>query len=243
MMFITNPDTVDCARDLDDSRLGPVCLFTGKVICTILKKKKKLDVPYDSIKGPWIDWAYDRDNFAWVVSYHKAVADEYKRRFGRHPQSFKDVGREFFDTIPQVRVLDDVPALAFDAKTGQDFTWVINPFESYRYLLNFYWLNEDPQWNRNPCVNPAGKMPKELPKNWAFYHDEKPTWLTPRYGILESARHFISLFKTGRSPKGCTRCGEIMKWKVYENDAIEISCSRAKRFYDCIRAKEITILV
>lgn len=229
MIYPTSTDTDACARDLDDKLLDRAVQYSAEVVCTILKKKKKYEVPYDSIKGPWVEWASDRDNFRWVLSYHRSCADEFKRRMGRAHRAWRDCGAEYFDAIPRATLVDNVPRLDFDREIGVDYTWLTDPFLGYRLLLNSLWLNSTPEWNERYEFPVWYKNRGSC--DYLFTRDDHPSWWTDSFGIKLLTQYMLAqvrhLQPGTKATTQCPRCGEELRYRIDSDTKAHIRCERS----------------
>lgn len=89
-IFVTSPDPIECAKYLDNSRIGKMLLESCQLLCAAVLYH------HPEIKGlyklthknhPCAVWTRQTNgNFQWLRRHAKALADEFIVRFG-HPHA------------------------------------------------------------------------------------------------------------------------------------------------------------
>jgi hypothetical protein len=88
-VFAVDRDPVRAARALCDRHVVKMTLETAQILCTVARTRFGQDAPYrpTHARHPCVEWAASRRaNWDWLVRHGLALADEYRRRYGRvHP--------------------------------------------------------------------------------------------------------------------------------------------------------------
>jgi hypothetical protein len=88
-VFAVDRDPVRAARALCDRHVVKMTLETAQILCTAASTRFGHRTPYRPTHAnhPCVAWAVaTRGNWDWLVRHGLALADEYRRRYGRvHP--------------------------------------------------------------------------------------------------------------------------------------------------------------
>jgi hypothetical protein len=88
-VFAVDRDPVRAARALCDRHVVKMTLETAQILCTAARTRFGQEAPYrpTHARHPCVEWAAARRaNWDWLVRHGLALADEYRRRYGRlHP--------------------------------------------------------------------------------------------------------------------------------------------------------------
>lgn len=147
-IFATDPDPSISARALDDSRLVKMTLETAQILSTAYGG------PYRPThrNHPCVLWAAnDLRNAKWLADHGKALAAEYKRRFGRVH------GSQPVLYWASIEIPSDLPRpvsfhnSAANRALNLDFTHISDTHEAYRAYLNARWAlaantQRPPRW-------------------------------------------------------------------------------------------------
>ena len=144
-IFVTSKSPKQCARALDDLRLGKMILETAQMLCTVLNLEAGKQVtPYKNshATNPLVLWAAERDeHWLWLWNLGEELGNEYVHRFGKkHASHLIIQGLHFraqskFNTTKEPKRWHNAAA---HKKLGLDFKH-LPVREAYRAYLKARW--------------------------------------------------------------------------------------------------------
>lgn len=153
-IFISDPDPIVSAQNLDDKRVNKMLLESAQLLCTALRvhgapELAKYGITH--INHPSNVWARQtRENYAWLLSHMKGLADEYTFRTGKTHKTY----RELYDDL--VKGVDAIPEgqltpfanCAARQDMGINFKHMDNVPEAYKLYLVARWERDKliPKW-------------------------------------------------------------------------------------------------
>lgn len=168
-LFVTDPCPVQCARALDDKRIGKLLMEANQMLSLAVKLGRpsrglpKLICETTQV-GPgrvcsglahknhpvsiWV--RQTRENFEWSAAHARALAAEFEFRFGREHGSACRTNFicQFADNLPSG---DQQPFQnsARNSSLGIDFSYLLVP-ESYQQYLIARWAGDarEPKWTK-----------------------------------------------------------------------------------------------
>lgn len=168
-LFVTDPDPVVCAMNLDDKRIGKLLMECNQMMSLALKSRWEDDsyVFWETsteltfgrayMNHPVSIWVRQtRANFLWTLEHAVALSNEFQHRFNRDHASGNRLAfmRRYSDVIPEGRLTE----FQNSAKNGEiDFTFLPVP-NSYRHYLSARWSTD-----KNPVTFTGRNEPK-----WRF---------------------------------------------------------------------------
>lgn len=163
-LFVTSINAFECARNVDDKRVGKLGLEGVQVLCAVLAARG-IPAPYRAthVHHPVVKWAKLNDtNAYWLVQYCDGMFDEFEYRFGKaHKTSYVlNAIRHHFPVMSDVPV--EFANCARNSKYGLDFTNL--PIEeAYKRYLTERWKTDTrrvtftnrnfPNFFENSCVH------------------------------------------------------------------------------------------
>lgn len=161
-IFVTDEDPVLCAQNLDDKRVGNLLMEANQMLSLAVKTHHSEDPRFLGIdqgqltrgfahqNSPISLWVrHTRGNFDWTAAHARALAAEFKHRFGKeHASAFRtDYISRFAGHIPAGQ-LTDFQNSAKNSSLGIDFSWLEPVTEAYRQYLRTRWPSgtHAPKW-------------------------------------------------------------------------------------------------
>ena len=146
-LFVTHPDPVLAARDLDDARVVKIILEVAQILCSVLYHQGTV-APYKPthMQHPITLWAAaDTNNAAWTRDYGLELCRMYECWRGRShaSKSVIEVVGSFFPENGYA------PASFQNSARGHGLDFTHLPvLEAYRTYLNARWLTgkKAPRW-------------------------------------------------------------------------------------------------
>lgn len=154
-LFVTDPDPVVCAMNLDDKRIGKLLMECNQMMSLAIKSqwpeddgsyvfwetRTELTSGFSYLNHPVSLWVRQtRANFIWTLEHAYALANEFQHRFG-HAHGSADrlpFMHRYSDVIPEGRLTE----FQNSAKNGEvDFTFLPVP-DSYRHYLAARWRTD-----------------------------------------------------------------------------------------------------
>ena len=151
-LFVTDPDPVVCAMNLDDKRIGKLLMECNQMMSLAVKSHWPEDdgsyvfweTPTELTSGlaylnhPVSIWVRQtRANFLWTLEHAVALSNEFQHRFNSDHASGNRLAfmRRYSDVIPE----EGLTEFQNSAKNGEiDFTHLPVP-DSYRHYLAARW--------------------------------------------------------------------------------------------------------
>ena len=171
-LFVTDPDPVVCAMNLDDKRIGKLLMECNQMMSLAIKShwleddgsyvfwetSTELTSGMTYLNHPVSIWVgQTRANFLWTLEHAVALSNEFQHRFNRDHASGNRLAfmRRYSDVIPEGRLTE----FQNSAKNGEiDFTFLPVP-NSYRHYLASRWETDkrdvtftgrhNPEWRFN----------------------------------------------------------------------------------------------
>ena len=148
-LFVTSPDPVLAARDLDDARVVKIALEAAQILCTALHHHGK-PAPYKPSHAhhPITKWVIaSPSNALWAHRHGLELCSIYTRWRNREHKC-EGVLREIADSF-DFGVADDSPASFQNSARGHGLDFTHLPvLEGYRCYLTARWLTGKmvPRW-------------------------------------------------------------------------------------------------
>lgn len=171
-LFVTDPDPVVCAMNLDDKRIGKLLMECNQMMSLAIKShwpeddgsyvfwetQTELTSGLSYLNHPVSIWVRQtRANFLWTLEHAVALSNEFQHRFNRDHASGNRLSfmRRYSDIIPEGGLTE----FQNSAKNGEiDFTYLPVP-DSYRHYLAARWQTDkrdvtftnrhSPEWRFN----------------------------------------------------------------------------------------------
>lgn len=156
-LFVTSMDPEECARNLDDKRVGKLLMEANQMMSLAIKvhwpdddgshvfweTSTELTSGWSHLNHPVSVWVRQtRSNFEWTLAHAKALASEFKHRYGRDHASALRL--EFMERHSSCVPTGDVLPFQNSARhegLGLDFTHLEVPY-SYQEYLNSRWSSD-----------------------------------------------------------------------------------------------------
>jgi hypothetical protein len=140
-IFVTDPDPVVCAKNLDNKRLVKMVLETTQILSTVVRSQSpELAAEWNLYRSthahhPCVLWTADSPaHFRWLVRHLVALSAEYTARYGRTHACQRFV--QYFEQLsPQTGEPTWFANCARNRSLGLDFTDVTDTFLAYRLYL------------------------------------------------------------------------------------------------------------
>lgn len=146
-IFVVSPDTMECAKALDDLRLNKMIIETAQLLSTamwIMGYQGQYGNIYKSthVNHPCAVWARESsENYKWLLLYMSDLVEERQRRTGKHHKSY-----DIFNTLcGGPKLMPQGPMTPFaNCSTYKN----IGTFDAYKLTLKDKWTNDKrpPKW-------------------------------------------------------------------------------------------------
>jgi hypothetical protein len=172
-LFVTSLDPEECARNLDDKRVGKMLMEANQMMSLAVKSHwpdndgshvfyempDELTSGWSHLNHPVSRWVREtRSNYIWTLTHAKALASEFKHRYGRDHGS--SIRINFLAAHCFCLPAGDMLPFQNSARhqgLGLDFSDLEVPY-SYREYLNCRWITDKravtftnrnmPKWSR-----------------------------------------------------------------------------------------------
>jgi hypothetical protein len=148
-LFVTNPDPIICALELDNLRVNKIIMESAQIICTVLHGDGVKGLPYKPTHAhhPITVWAADKQaNLNWVKNYHLALMSEKLLRTDKtHASGLPESVLSHISSSKQPETFQNS---AKNDSLGLDFTWCKDVHRAYRLYLSARWATakQQPRW-------------------------------------------------------------------------------------------------
>lgn len=155
-IFVSDPDPVISAKNLDDKRVNKMILESAQMLCTALHEHGASHLAkYKAThkNHPCNIWARQtQDNYWWLFRHFKALSDEYTFRTGKTHKSYKDCSKDLVFGLNFVPVgnLTPFPNCAARQDMNINYKHLSDVHEAYRLYLIDRWANDKlkPKWTK-----------------------------------------------------------------------------------------------
>ena len=156
-LFVTSEDPWQCARNLDDKRVGKMLMEANQMMSLAVKihwpdddgsyvfyeTSTELTSGWSHLNHPVSVWVRaTRSNFLWTLQHGRALAAEFEHRFGHAHGSAARL--QYLETCEDCLPAGDVLPFQNSARhdgLGLDFTYLPVPY-SYREYLKHRWQTD-----------------------------------------------------------------------------------------------------
>lgn len=155
-IFVSDPDPIVCARNLDDKRVIKMTLESAQLLCTALHEHNAGNLAkYKPThkNHPCNIWCREsRENYIWLLRHFEALAQEYSFRTGKQHKSYRELYPDLVNGIQKIPLLKLTPFANCAARKDMniDYKRMNDVHQAYRLYLADRWANDKrpPKWTK-----------------------------------------------------------------------------------------------